>query len=97
MRTHARNELRKGGADFEGLIGNCNLSKVMVYFDETLKLASAGNIIIQTGNTMLVVIKSQNWDKCREERVWCLDRSPQSHNDPSYQLMIDCRSCIFGG
>ena len=79
------------------LTGNCDLSKVTVYFDETRKLTSAGNVIIQTGNTMLMVIKSQTWDRCREERVWCLDRSPQSLNDASYQLMIDYKSCLFGG
>ena len=75
---------------------NCDLGKVTVYFDETRKLASAENIIIQTGNTMLMVVKSQTYDKCREERVRCLYRSPQSHNDPSYQLMIDCISYLLG-
>ena len=80
-----------------GLTSNCDLSKVTVCFNETRKLASAGNVIVQIGNTMFVVIKSQTWDRCREEWVWCLYRSPQSHNDASYQLMIDCRSCLLGG
>ena len=44
------------------LTSNCDLSKVTVYFDETRELASAGNIIIQTRNTMVMVVKSQTWD-----------------------------------